>query len=142
MEEKRQQREEERAKEWQLDESLVRSSKIALQLEKEQAEVRGWPRSTLFRSNARSRLSKFPPSKRIASFLFTFRQEKRRINEEIEAFRRLHQRREDRRDYDLYDPGALRTSLPCRVGDDDPRLGLASAQKYPRNYFERYYPAR
>lgn len=41
MEEKRQQREEERAKEWQLDESLVRSSKIALQLEKEQAEVRG-----------------------------------------------------------------------------------------------------
>ncbi|XP_046836004.1 RIB43A-like with coiled-coils protein 2 isoform X1 [Vespa crabro] len=94
VEEKRQQREEERAKECQLDESLVRSSKIALQLEKEQAE------------------------------------EKRRINEEIEAFRRLHQRREDRRDYDLYDPDALKTSLPCRVSDDDPRLGLASAQKF------------
>lgn len=62
------------------------------------------------------------------------RQEKRRINEEIVEFRRLHQRREDRRDYDLYDPDALRTSLPCRVGDDDPRLGLASAQKYLRLY--------
>ncbi|XP_043488460.1 RIB43A-like with coiled-coils protein 2 [Polistes fuscatus] len=94
VEEKRQQREEERAKECQLDESLVRSSKIALQLEKEQAE------------------------------------ERRRINEEIQAFRRLHQRREDRRDYDLYDPDSLKTSLPCRVGDDDPRLGLASAQRF------------
>lgn len=50
---------------------------------------------------------------------------------EVESFRRVHQRAEDRRDYDLYDPEALKKSLPPRVDDngDDPRLGAASAQK-------------
>jgi hypothetical protein len=50
---------------------------------------------------------------------------------EVESFRRAHQRAEDRRDYDLYDPEALKKSLPPRVDDngDDPRLGAASAQK-------------
>lgn len=94
VEEKKQQIQQEHAKEWQMDENLVRGSMVALQLEKEQQE------------------------------------ERRRINKEIEAFRQLHQKRENRRDFDLYDPNALRTSLPCRVGDDDPRLGLAAAQKF------------
>lgn len=58
-------------------------------------------------------------------------QERRRLNEEIESFRRVHQRAEDRRDYDLYDPEALKKSRPARVDDngDDPSLGVASAQK-------------
>lgn len=56
-------------------------------------------------------------------------QERRRINKEIEHFRRVHQRIEDRRDYDLYDPETLKKSLPSRVDDDDPSLGPASAQK-------------
>jgi len=43
----------------------------------------------------------------------------------------VHQRPKDRRDYDLYDPEALKKSLPPRVDDngDDPSLGAASAQK-------------
>lgn len=58
-------------------------------------------------------------------------QERRRLNREVESFRRVHQRAEDRRDYDLYDPEALKKSLPARVDDngDDPSLGAASAQK-------------
>lgn len=56
-------------------------------------------------------------------------QERRRINKEIESFRRVHQRAEDRRDYDLYDPEALKKSPPPRLDDDDPSLGAASAQK-------------
>ena len=58
-------------------------------------------------------------------------QERRKINKEIDSFRRFHQRAEDRRDYDLYDPEALKKSLPTRVDDngDDPNLGAASAQK-------------
>ncbi|XP_025159066.1 RIB43A-like with coiled-coils protein 2 isoform X1 [Harpegnathos saltator] len=57
-------------------------------------------------------------------------EERRRIREGIESFRREHQRAEDRRDYDLYDPEALKKSLPPRADDDDPSLGLASAQKF------------
>ncbi|XP_011684604.1 PREDICTED: RIB43A-like with coiled-coils protein 2 [Wasmannia auropunctata] len=69
-------------------------------------------------------------------------EERRRINREVESFRRVHQRAEDRRDYDLYDPEALKKSLPARVDDngDDPRLGAASAQKFDgedRNMPER-----
>ncbi|XP_072756418.1 RIB43A-like with coiled-coils protein 2 [Anoplolepis gracilipes] len=56
-------------------------------------------------------------------------EERRKINKEIECFRRVHQRVEDRRDYDLYDPETLKKSLPTRV-DDDPSLGPASAQKF------------
>ncbi|XP_025986718.1 RIB43A-like with coiled-coils protein 2 [Solenopsis invicta] len=96
VEEKKQQREWERAKECQLDEALIRSSEHAAHLERRQEE------------------------------------ERRRINMEVESFRRVHQRAEDRRDYDLYDPEALKKSLPPRVDDngDDPRLGAASAQKF------------
>lgn len=62
-------------------------------------------------------------------------QERRKINKEVESFRRVHQRAEDRRDYDLYDPEALKKSLPPRVDDngDDPSLGAASAQKCVNN---------
>ncbi|XP_014474974.1 PREDICTED: RIB43A-like with coiled-coils protein 2 isoform X2 [Dinoponera quadriceps] len=94
VEEKKRLREQEQAKECQLNEALVRSSQLAAHLERQQEE------------------------------------ERRQIHKEIESFRREHQRAEDRRDYDLYDPEALRKSLPLRVDDDDPNLGLASAQKF------------
>ncbi|GAB1863433.1 RIB43A-like with coiled-coils protein 1 [Camponotus japonicus] len=67
-------------------------------------------------------------------------EERRRVNKEIEHFRRVHQRVEDCRDYDLYDPETLKKSLPSRVDDDDPSLGPASAQKFEgedRNLRER-----
>ncbi|EFN62279.1 RIB43A-like with coiled-coils protein 1 [Camponotus floridanus] len=67
-------------------------------------------------------------------------EERRTVNKEIEHFRRVHQRIEDRRDYDLYDPETLKKSLPSRVDDDDPSLGPASAQKFEgedRNLRER-----
>ncbi|XP_012216528.1 RIB43A-like with coiled-coils protein 2 [Linepithema humile] len=67
-------------------------------------------------------------------------EERRRINKEIESFRCVHQRAKDRRDYDLYDPEALKKSLPPRLDDDDPSLGAASAQKFEgedRNLPER-----
>ncbi|XP_043601141.1 RIB43A-like with coiled-coils protein 2 [Bombus pyrosoma] len=70
--EKKQQRELEQARESQLDENLIRSSKVALLLEKEQEE------------------------------------ERRNINKEIEHFRQQYQRAEQRRDFDLYDPTALK----------------------------------
>ncbi|KYM99597.1 PREDICTED: RIB43A-like with coiled-coils protein 2 [Cyphomyrmex costatus] len=106
VEEKKQQREWEQAKECQLDEAFIRSSEHAAYLERRQEE------------------------------------ERRRINKEIDSFRRVHQRAENRRDYDLYDPEALKKSLPARVDDngDDPNLGAASAQKFEgedRNLPER-----
>ncbi|XP_012523491.1 RIB43A-like with coiled-coils protein 2 [Monomorium pharaonis] len=66
-------------------------------------------------------------------------EERRRINKEVEFYRRVHQRAENRQDYDLYDPETLRRSLPPRV-DDDNGLGAASAQKFEgedRNFHER-----
>jgi hypothetical protein len=63
-------------------------------------------------------------------------QEKRRINKEIECFRREHQRVEDRRDYDLYDPDALK-KLTAPEEDDDRKFGLAAAQKYVQDHVDR-----
>ncbi|XP_028141048.2 RIB43A-like with coiled-coils protein 2 [Diabrotica virgifera virgifera] len=57
-------------------------------------------------------------------------EERRRVQEEIINFRRLHQRPEDRREFDLNDPDAKKKQLPCRVNDDDPRLGISAAQKF------------
>lgn len=52
------------------------------------------------------------------------------MNKEINTFRQINQRIEDRREFDLYDPDQLKKSLPPRFDDDDdPRIGLASAQK-------------
>ncbi|KAG5317670.1 RIBC2 protein, partial [Pseudoatta argentina] len=69
-------------------------------------------------------------------------EERRKINKEIDFFRRIHQRPEDRRDYDLYDPEALKKSLPICVDDngDNSNIGVASAQKFEgedRNFLER-----
>ncbi|XP_020298176.1 RIB43A-like with coiled-coils protein 1 [Pseudomyrmex gracilis] len=92
VEEKKRQHEWEQARECQFDDALVRSSKLAAHLEKQQEE------------------------------------ERRKIHKEIESFRRECQRIEDRRDYDLYDPKALKKSRSTEA--DDPCVGVASAQKF------------
>lgn len=55
-------------------------------------------------------------------------QERRRIGLEIDEYRVRYQRPEDRREFDLNDPDALKKQLPPRAGDDMP-VGLSSAQK-------------
>ena len=99
--EKKQLREVEQARESELDENLIRGSKLALLLEKQQEE------------------------------------ERRNINKDIENFRRHCQRTEDRRDYDLYDPNALKKVAPIRdeasahkfEGEDGGGKGRSKAQQ-------------
>lgn len=74
----------------------------------------------------------------MCNYGWKFAQERRKINAEINTFRRVYQRPEDRRDYDLYDPDRLKKSLPARTSDEDPRLGPASAQKYEKS-IELYF---
>ncbi|CAG9130372.1 unnamed protein product [Plutella xylostella] len=65
--------------------------------------------------------------------------ERRRIGLEIDEYRVRYQRPEDRREFDLNDPDALKKQLPPRAGDDMP-VGLSSAQKFEGedlNYEER-----
>ncbi|XP_014290148.1 RIB43A-like with coiled-coils protein 2 [Halyomorpha halys] len=57
-------------------------------------------------------------------------QNKKIVLSEINRFRMEHQRKEDRREFDLNDPDALKKSLPCRIGDNDPRLTISSVQKF------------
>lgn len=54
----------------------------------------------------------------------------RALNEAINEFRGLHQQPNQRREWDLYDPDALKKDKPARVHDDDPRCGIASLQKF------------
>ncbi|XP_029041650.1 RIB43A-like with coiled-coils protein 2 [Osmia bicornis bicornis] len=84
--EKKQLQELEHAKESELDESLIRSSKLALLLEKQQEE------------------------------------ERRNIHKEIEQFRQQYQRAENRQDYELYDPNALKKA--SLIKDDEVGFGL------------------
>ncbi|CAK1589212.1 unnamed protein product [Parnassius mnemosyne] len=67
------------------------------------------------------------------------REERRRIELEINEYRQRYQRPEDRREYDLNDPEVLKKQLPPRASDDQP-VGLSSAQKFEGedlNYEER-----
>ncbi|CAG2063437.1 unnamed protein product, partial [Timema podura] len=57
-------------------------------------------------------------------------EDKRRMNSEINTFRTVYQKPENRREFDLYDPDRLKKDIPCRLADDDPRCGLSSAQKF------------
>lgn len=57
-------------------------------------------------------------------------EERRSLDREIDTFRAVYQRKEHRRDYDLYDPDGLKKALPARLRDDDPRCGMSSAQKF------------
>lgn len=53
----------------------------------------------------------------------------RSINKKVQEFREQVQPPETRREFDLYDPEALKKDKPARVSDDDPRCGPASLQK-------------
>ncbi|KAI5640255.1 RIB43A domain-containing protein [Phthorimaea operculella] len=57
------------------------------------------------------------------------KQERQRIGAEIDIFRQKYQRPQDRREFDLNDPDALKKQLPPRASDGDP-VGLSSAQKF------------
>ncbi|KAF7256023.1 hypothetical protein EG68_06727 [Paragonimus skrjabini miyazakii] len=54
----------------------------------------------------------------------------REINRSLNDFRALHQQPNSRREFDLYDPEALKKDRPARVSDDDPRCGVSSIQKF------------
>jgi hypothetical protein len=56
--------------------------------------------------------------------------EKRSKLVEINQYRDQYQKINQRRDFDLYDPMALRKDLPARISDDDPRIGVSSIQRF------------
>jgi hypothetical protein len=49
---------------------------------------------------------------------------------ELEAFRKNFQHTQLRRDFDLYDPNALKNDLPARVDDSDTRCGISGMQRF------------
>ncbi|XP_050298290.1 RIB43A-like with coiled-coils protein 2 [Anthonomus grandis grandis] len=58
------------------------------------------------------------------------KEEVKKLKKEINEFRKNFQKTEDRREFDLNDPNGMKKQLPCRLHDDDPRLGPSSAQKF------------
>ncbi|CAH1174094.1 unnamed protein product [Phaedon cochleariae] len=58
------------------------------------------------------------------------KEERWRVQQEINNFRKNYQKPEDRREFDLNDPELIKKQLPSRIRDDDPRLGISSAQKF------------
>ena len=48
--------------------------------------------------------------------------------QELNAYRRLHQRPENAREWDLNDPNRWKSQPPARISDQDPRLGPSSGQ--------------
>ncbi|KAM5173043.1 RIB43A-like with coiled-coils protein 2 [Mantella aurantiaca] len=51
------------------------------------------------------------------------------LNKAIDEFRFCLQKKEDRREFDLYDPQALKKDLPARVSDNDPRCSVSGVQR-------------
>jgi len=60
------------------------------------------------------------------------RQEKdvRNLQKSLNDFRVRYQQPPTRREFDLYDPEALKKDKPARISDDDPRCGISSMQKF------------
>ncbi|XP_077148490.1 RIB43A-like with coiled-coils protein 2 [Ranitomeya variabilis] len=54
----------------------------------------------------------------------------RDLHRAVQNYREQHQKPETRREYDLYDPDALKKERPARVSDDDPRCGAAGLQTF------------
>ncbi|XP_018424640.1 PREDICTED: RIB43A-like with coiled-coils protein 2 [Nanorana parkeri] len=54
----------------------------------------------------------------------------RDLDKGVQKFREGQQQPETRREFDLYDPDALKKDRPARVSDHDPRCGPASLQKF------------
>ncbi|KAG5510350.1 hypothetical protein JKF63_07679 [Porcisia hertigi] len=59
---------------------------------------------------------------------------------ELQDYRQTFQKKELGREWDLNDPQARRKELPARVGDNDPRNGASSLQKFEGEDLD--YPAR
>ena len=57
-------------------------------------------------------------------------QDVKALEKSINEFRKEHQRPEDRREFDIYDPDGKKKDTPARVSDDDPRCGISSLQKF------------
>lgn len=53
----------------------------------------------------------------------------RNLNKAINEFRLCFQKKEDRREFDLYDPHALKKDLPARLSDNDPRCSVSGVQR-------------
>ncbi|XP_068134306.1 RIB43A-like with coiled-coils protein 2 isoform X2 [Hyperolius riggenbachi] len=53
----------------------------------------------------------------------------RNLNRATGEFQQCFQKKEDRREFDLYDPQALQKDLPARVSDDDPRCSISGVQR-------------
>jgi hypothetical protein len=51
-------------------------------------------------------------------------------DKEVSAFRAEAQPKATRREWDLSRPDALQIDTPARIGDDDPRCGPASMQRF------------
>lgn len=56
--------------------------------------------------------------------------ERHRVESEINEYRRKYQKKEDTREFDLNDPRRMQNAQAARIGDNDPRLGISSAQKF------------
>ena len=54
----------------------------------------------------------------------------RQLSCAVNEFRSLHQQPTGRREWDLYDPDALKKDKPARVSDSDPRCGTSSLQMF------------
>ncbi|XP_018419579.1 PREDICTED: RIB43A-like with coiled-coils protein 2 [Nanorana parkeri] len=53
----------------------------------------------------------------------------RNLNKAINEFRLCFQKKEDRREFDLYDPQAFKNDLPARVSDNDTRCSVSGVQR-------------
>lgn len=58
------------------------------------------------------------------------KEERFKLNRRINEYRRNYQRPEDRREFDLNNPGYVLNQVPCRGVVDDPKLGISAAQKF------------
>ncbi|XP_069484279.1 RIB43A-like with coiled-coils protein 2 [Ambystoma mexicanum] len=52
-----------------------------------------------------------------------------RLNKAVADFQQCFQKREDRREFDLYDPQGLKKELPARISDKDPRCTVSGVQQ-------------
>ncbi|KAM4018987.1 RIB43A-like with coiled-coils protein 2 isoform 1-T3 [Anomaloglossus baeobatrachus] len=60
----------------------------------------------------------------------TEQQLSRDLDRAVQNYREQNQQPQTRREYDLYDPDALKKDRPARVSDDDPRCGASSLQRF------------
>lgn len=51
-------------------------------------------------------------------------------NKAVNEFRQQFQKPEMRREFDLYDPQALKKDVPARLADSDPQCTMSSLQKF------------